>query len=117
MTREEAMTQYGCTEDEELSIPFIAVRSDDRLYRVGDTLPASLHQIDGEEEVEELDGTCAIGVLTDRPTPDQIAQWIDYTRNLYRNRNTYLVTGTSATYGWDLRELVIRDCRVLAVIE
>lgn len=90
--------EYGC----------IGIRVQEESYglRVGDVMEHNSRVwIDGEETEEELDGVCAISVSC-----------LDVADEYYGS--CILVLGSNRyTYGEDAGEIVMRDAKVLAIID
>lgn len=109
----------------------IGVRADDYRYADGDELYCSTHQIDGEEDVQELDGTCvvplwqgAVGRYEIEDVVDQISEDIDYVIDIarkYDGKYITIVIGSGYELGWDeygsRQELVAYDAICIAQIE
>ena len=110
------------------------LRSDDYEYNVGDDAHVS-HQLFQDPDWDEdgnliypegegiyagfydagdLDGTCAIEI-SEYDNDDKIARKIN-TLPTYCGKRFYLIGGNGGTYGNDVDEIVVRDAKIIAIL-
>lgn len=93
----------------------IALRWDDREFKVGEEIPASKVWVDDEETDDYLEGTSTIGLQT---YDDGWVGGSKVSLMSYKHYpNIYLVAGAIAELGEDAGELVLSNCEVLAKLE
>jgi hypothetical protein len=115
-TLESIIKDYGCEDGEYLDgIGVIGFRCQEAAAEVGDILPNSYRWDDNEQTDDELDGACALGAITDAPTPDTLRAWYNALRG-YPGTHIYLIGGEYGTYGEDRGEVIVRNARVLAEV-
>jgi len=110
----------------------IGIRADNYRYADGDELYCSTHQIDGEEDVQELDGTCVVplwqgevGRYEIEDVIEEISEDWDYILNIVREYDgRYITIAISNRYelGWDeydggRQELIACNAICIAQIE
>ena len=80
------------------------IRMDDKLFVLGETVPNSRIWVDGEPTDQYLDGVSVIGypITTD---------------GLYVYDHAYLVEGDAREFGEDDGELILRNARVIAILD
>jgi hypothetical protein len=93
----------------------IALRWDDREFKIGEEIPVSKVWVDGDETDDYLEGTSTIGLQT---YDDGWIAGAKVSLMSYRNYpNIYLVAGDIAELGEDDGELVLSNCEVLAKLD
>ncbi|NMB66295.1 MAG: hypothetical protein GYA16_15635 [Spirochaetes bacterium] len=110
----------------------IGLRADNYKYTDGDELYCSTHQIDGYEDVQELDGTCVVplwqgevGRYEIEDVIEEISEDWDYILDIVRKYNgKYITIAISNRYelGWDeydscRQELIACNAICIAQIE
>lgn len=94
------------------SYGWYGIRIDDRLYSVGDNMPASRVWDYGEPTSDYLDGTSCVGIAytTEIDKAVKIA-------NLYFGDHAYLIAGDSAEFGEDEGEYIIDNAVVIGKLD
>ena len=90
---------------------YIGLRSDDRVYSVGDALPESRVWDNGIPTDEMLGGTCCTGLFH----AEDVCSMIEFNIREYNHgQPLYLIGGDSCAYGEDAGEIIIPDAHVIA---
>lgn len=111
------------------------LRADDYEYNIGDDAHVS-HQLFVDPQIDEygnllypegegfyknfydageLGGTCAIEI-NDYDSDEKIARKIN-ALSAYNGNHYYIIAGNGATYGNDVDEVIIRDAKIIAILD
>lgn len=87
--------------------------------KIGDQLENSYDWMDGESTDTELDGTCAVGIswTFDDELTSKIEKALSIVDQYHWQNQVVLVGGEFSDYGNDEIEIIIRNAKVLAIIE
>lgn len=88
----------------------LALRTQDYPFTLGASADHSYQWYEGESTGEALDGLCGTGLWASN------ISWQSDQETHYQGKHLAIVAGTSAEYGQDEGELVLKDPVVIAVL-